>query len=72
MQLPDADVIDGACAELSEKLLSSQRAQVLDHEGPEVEDVVTRHLASLLHHHLDLVRKNVTVRLKALAGYTYS
>lgn len=54
LQLPDADVIDGACAELAEEFLGAERAQVLDHERPQVQHVVTRHAVALLYYHLGI------------------
>ena len=44
-------MVDGAGAELSEELLGSEGFQVVDEEGPEMEDVVARVAVTLLHYH---------------------
>jgi hypothetical protein len=52
LQLSDADVVDGAGAELPEELLSTQSSQILDYERPQMEDVVARQPVPFLDHHL--------------------
>ena len=47
MQL--TDVVHRSGAELRKENLDSEELQVLDDEGPEVEDVVPRDVGSLLH-----------------------
>ena len=42
-------MVDGAGAELAEELLSAERLEVGDEEGPEVEHVVARERLALLH-----------------------
>ena len=49
LQLADADVVDGAGAELAVELLGAQTAQVRDVVGPEVQHIVSREPVSLLH-----------------------
>lgn len=45
------DVIDGAGAELAVELLGSEGAEVVDGEGPQVENVVPGERVSLLQQH---------------------
>lgn len=45
------DVVDGAGTELSIELLGSKAPEVMDGEGPEVENVVPREGVSLLDYH---------------------
>jgi hypothetical protein len=52
LQLSDADVVDGAGAELPEELLSTQSSQILDYERPQMEDVVARQPVPFFDHHL--------------------
>jgi hypothetical protein len=48
LQVPDADVIDGARAELSVELFRPEAAEVVNVEGPEVEDVVAGEAVAFL------------------------
>jgi len=45
------DVVDRAGAELAEELLGAEGPQILDDEGPQVEDVVPAYPISLLDDH---------------------
>lgn len=49
LQLPNGDVVDAADAKLPVEALALEGVQVVDHIGPEVDDVVARKLVPLLH-----------------------
>lgn len=44
-------MVDGACAELAIKFLSPKASEVMDGEGPEVQNVVSGKCVSLLDHY---------------------
>lgn len=45
------DVVDGACAELSIEFFGSKALEVVDGEGPEVQNIVPGKCVSFFNHH---------------------
>lgn len=62
------DVVNGACTELAVKLLCPEASEVMDGEGPKVQNIVPGECVSLLDHHYFGTKKGQLYRSTQATG----